>query len=142
MSTVTRPELSEKNRWWIGKHRYYELRHFCLQYPEWISAVKEIDGLSATSSGRSERINPGRTGDPTAVMAEARMRFSDRIALIESAAYDACDHQFWYTILVQAVTEGISYEVMEAKLGIMPIARGEWYDLYRKFFWVLDKRRD
>lgn len=35
MSTVLRAELSRKNRYWISKHRYYELKHFCLQYPEW-----------------------------------------------------------------------------------------------------------
>lgn len=27
MATEIRPELSEKNPYWIGKHRYYELKH-------------------------------------------------------------------------------------------------------------------
>lgn len=35
MATTIRPELSEKNPYWIEKHRYYELKHFCLQYPIW-----------------------------------------------------------------------------------------------------------
>lgn len=30
MATEIRPELSEKNPYWIGKHRYYELKHFCI----------------------------------------------------------------------------------------------------------------
>ena len=30
MSTVIRPEISEKNKYWISKHRYYELKHLCL----------------------------------------------------------------------------------------------------------------
>ena len=38
MATEIRPELSEKNPYWIGKHRYYELKHFCLQYPIWKKA--------------------------------------------------------------------------------------------------------
>lgn len=33
MGTTLRAELSEKNPYWIEKHRYYELKHFCLQYP-------------------------------------------------------------------------------------------------------------
>lgn len=33
MRNDMRPELSQKNPYWIGKHRYYELKHFCLQYP-------------------------------------------------------------------------------------------------------------
>lgn len=35
MGTTIRPELSEKNPYWIERHRYYELKHFCLQYPIW-----------------------------------------------------------------------------------------------------------
>lgn len=35
MATVLRSELSPKNKYYIAKHRYYELKHFCLQYPEW-----------------------------------------------------------------------------------------------------------
>lgn len=31
MSTTIRPELSEKNQYWLDKHRYYELKHFCLK---------------------------------------------------------------------------------------------------------------
>lgn len=33
MANDIRPEVSQKNPYWIGKHRYYELKHFCLQYP-------------------------------------------------------------------------------------------------------------
>ena len=35
MATVIRPEISEKSKYYIDKHRYYELKHFCLQYKEW-----------------------------------------------------------------------------------------------------------
>ena len=46
MATEIRPELSEKNPYWIGKHRYYELKHFCLQYPIWKKAYNALLGLS------------------------------------------------------------------------------------------------
>ena len=35
MSTVIRPELSKNNEYWIPRQRFYELKHFCLQYPSW-----------------------------------------------------------------------------------------------------------
>ncbi len=35
MATTIRPEISPYSRWHISKHRYYELKHFCLQYHEW-----------------------------------------------------------------------------------------------------------
>ena len=46
MGTTIRPELSEKNPYWIEKHRYYELKHFCLQYPIWKKAYLALDGLA------------------------------------------------------------------------------------------------
>lgn len=39
-------ELSKRNPYWIEKHRYYELRHFCLQYPIWKSSYNSLYGLS------------------------------------------------------------------------------------------------
>ena len=49
MGTTIRPELSEKNPYWIEKHRYYELKHFCLQYPIWRKAYSVLDGYSTTN---------------------------------------------------------------------------------------------
>lgn len=40
------PELSEKNPYWIERHRYYELKHFCLQHPLWKKEYDMIDGAS------------------------------------------------------------------------------------------------
>ena len=46
MGTTLRAELSEKNPYWIEKHRYYELKHFCLQYPIWKKAYTALDGTN------------------------------------------------------------------------------------------------
>ena len=32
---MIRPEISMKNKYYINKHRHYELKHFCLQYSIW-----------------------------------------------------------------------------------------------------------
>jgi hypothetical protein len=45
MSTSIRPEVSDKNEYWIDKHRYYELKHFCLQYPLWKKCYNDLDGI-------------------------------------------------------------------------------------------------
>lgn len=142
MGTSTRPELSESNKWWISKHRYYELRHFCLQYPEWHQQIKDLDGLPSRSVSERELVNEGRTSDPTAYYAAVREELLRKIELVDKAAFEASGHQFWHTILVDAVTLGASYDMLEAQKGIMPVSRNEWYIVYRKFFWFLDKLRD
>ena len=35
MATTIRAQISQKNKYYIDKHRHYELKHFCLQYPSW-----------------------------------------------------------------------------------------------------------
>lgn len=50
MGNIIRAEVSENNPYWIEKHRYYELKHFCLQYPIWKRNYVSLDGLSSRSS--------------------------------------------------------------------------------------------
>ena len=57
-------ELSKRNPYWIEKHRYYELRHFCLQYPIWKSSYNSLYGLSkhihisdVTNSSKTKNIS-------------------------------------------------------------------------------------
>ena len=46
MATILRPELSPKNKYHIDKHRYYEHKHFCLQYTEWKKSYSTFDDTS------------------------------------------------------------------------------------------------
>ena len=50
MATVLRSELSPKNKYYIDKHRYYELKHFCLQYTEWKKSYSAFDDTSLSLS--------------------------------------------------------------------------------------------
>ena len=37
--------VSKKNKYWISRHRYLELVHFCAQYDEWIRIRNDLMGL-------------------------------------------------------------------------------------------------
>lgn len=49
MGTTIRPEVSVKNKYWIDKHRHYELKHFCLQYPRWKKLYIYLDNKTTIS---------------------------------------------------------------------------------------------
>lgn len=66
MATVLRPELSPKNKYHIDKHRYYELKHFCLQYPEWKKSYSAFDDTSLPLSMIEHTPTDNLPGDPTA----------------------------------------------------------------------------
>ena len=138
MGTNTRPELSERNRYYVEKHRYYELKHFCLQYSLWKRERAEIDGFRrdlSLSQAWSKRTEPG---DPTEEYAERLIFLSSLIALVETAAMSTDTILGPYILL--AVTEELSYEKLRARHNI-PCSRDIYYELYRKFFWLLDKAR-
>lgn len=138
MATLIRPELSERNKYWISKHRHYELKHFCLQYPEWKMRYYEL----ATLSKREFRAAPSRTGnhsDPIFRIVEKRDFYSRRIRMLEQTAMEADPDLAKY--LLKAVTESLSYNQLKTRLDI-PCGRDMYYDRYRKFFWILDKKRD
>ena len=139
MGTEIRPELSDKNPYWIGKHRYYELKHFCLQYPIWKKAYAALDGLSKRPQDLEVFVKSGQlTSDPTGRCAESRLFFADRMELVEQAAIDASPDLYPY--ILRAVTEGLSYNSLKMQYDI-PCCREVYYDCYRRFFWLLSRKR-
>jgi hypothetical protein len=68
MGTDIRAEVSTKNRYWIDKHRYYELKHFCLQYPQWKKMYASLDGLPNHSSTTVSFEKSGSVSSPRAVI--------------------------------------------------------------------------
>jgi hypothetical protein len=79
-----------------------------------------------------------KISDPTAKCAEAREYYSSRIQMIENAAY-AADAELSSYIL-KGVTEELSYDCLKAKLDI-PCCKDTYYNLYRRFFWILNNAR-
>lgn len=138
MSTKIRAELSKRNPYWIEKHRYYELKHFCMQYPIWKKLIVMIDGYSSHSIEAVKNTVQQYHGDYTADRALIRAFYSERIGMIERAA-ERTDSVIGRYIL-KGVTEGVSYEVLKTRLEI-PCCKDVYYELYRKFFWLLSQER-
>lgn len=139
MSTVIRPQISEKNKYWINKHRHYELKHFCLQYPTWKKLY--LDALESTLSAAAiERTsNTNIPSDITSKYATKTAYYSEKIAMIEKAAMEADSDLYSY--ILKAVTEGLSYTYLRTQMNI-PCGKDLYYDRYRRFFWILSNSRD
>lgn len=138
MATVIRAKISEKNKYWIDKHRYYELKHFCLQYGEWRKAYASCcEAMVFTSKFENFPLD-NIPNDLTAKYASKRARYGEWIKMIENAAKEADD--YLYSYILRAVTEGLSYTYLKTKLNI-PCGRDMYYDRYRKFFWLLSEAR-
>lgn len=138
MSEKIRPELSEKNPYWLSRHRFYELKHFCLQYPVWKKAYNGLSGLSKRPDELNTFFKTNQLGDPTARCGMAMAHFSERMEMVERSAQEA-DPELAAFIL-KGVTEGLSYDTLKTGSDI-PCSRDVYYDRYRKFFSILSKKR-
>lgn len=138
MGTNIRATLSPNNKYWIDKHRYYELKHFCLQYPQWRKFYKAIDGLILPAVVMDETPRSKSVSDFTAKQAVAKAYYADKIEMVEKAAVQADKDLASY--ILKAVTEGLSYTYLKSKLEI-PCGKDMYYDRYRKFFWILSELR-
>ena len=131
--TEIRTELSKKNEFYIGKYRYLELKYFCLQYPSWKRIANSLDGLSKSPEYLALIKSTGH-GDPTAKCVQAKMLFTTKMELVNRAVKETDDIMSNYILL--GVTENLTYDKIKARLNI-PCCRGEYYKLYRKFFYIL-----
>ena len=138
MSTRIRPELSLKNKYHIDKHRHYELKHFCLQYPEWKRAYTAFDDEGIPLSMIERVPTSNLPGDPTAKRAMMKSHYAEKMRLVEKAAMEA--DRYLSDYILKAVTENLSYTYLKSKLEI-PCGKDMYYDRYRRFFWILSESR-
>lgn len=138
MGTDIRPVVSEKRSHALEKHRYYELVHFCRQYDYWHKALLDLSYYQSPKFDRPLSDLKANLS-MTERLAYQRMYYTNKIELIDSVAREA--GPFVLPYLMECVTKGTSYARLNARLN-MPCSRGEFYQAYRKFFWILHKRKD
>ena len=126
MSTTVRPEISKHNEMHISKHRYYELKHFCMQYPEWQKKCRYFKTSSVID------INAVPLDDDWIV-------YKDQIDLVDTCIREAAD-EWLRPFLKCSVIFGESYTKLKTGRNI-PCCKETFYAAYRKFFYILSKRR-
>ena len=132
-----RAEVSEKNLFWIEKHRYLELRQFCLQYPTWQRAKAALIVRSGNPGSIAK--TEGTADSSVEKIFYAICMYDYLIGKVEQAV-SYCE-PWAQKYVLKGVTEGCSYETMNAQ-DRLPCCRALYYKEYRKFFYALNKIRD
>lgn len=131
-----KPELSPKNKYWLPKHRYYELRHFCLQYPEWKKLYFSLDYQLVKIPGGVFREKFLKR--PVESLSILKDELKSNMRLVERVCKDADPALAPY--IFRAVTEGKTYTQLQMTYAI-PCGKDMFYDRYRRFFWLLSGER-
>ena len=138
MSTDIRPEISKQSPYWISRHRFYELKHFCLQYKEWKEDLQVISCCGRNPLDGQEHSRSGSISDPVFDCVLKRELLSDHVDMVNKAA-KACSDEIGNYIF-KGVTEGLSWEQQFLQNGI-PCGKDMYYEAFRRFFWVLSRMR-
>ena len=137
MSTTVRPEVSKKSDYYISKERYYELKHFVKQYPEWERWVMEHMCTLASIASFEESLLTANISDPTGDLVAKRDLYFRKMDVINRCAIKAVERD-WAADLIRNVVNDISYE--KSKFTEL-MSDYEYRKCYRRFFWLLDKER-
>ena len=145
MGTDIRNQISEDSKYFLPKHRYLELRHFCAQYYFWIAKKEVLTNQALETYTPTGYHNSSKYADKTAEIAIKIASLSNRINLIDRISCEADPVLGHY--IFRAVTEELTYEALNRDLERhneppMNCGRNVFYSTYRKFFWLLDKERD
>lgn len=133
-----KPELSKDNKYWIPKHRYYELKHYCLQYPDWKTLYFELEYTLKAHENQEVHTNELKRLDEE--FAVKRLMLFNAMWNVESCVKDCTDVEVLQSYILKAVTEGLPYSQLKAKYDV-PCGQDMYYDIYRKFFWLLSRKR-
>lgn len=134
---MEKPELSKKSKYWIPRHRYYELKHFCLQYPLWKKHLAIISDWPncIPEELRVKHHTPQR---PTETIIFKKMQLKTNMDMVETVANQVDPVIGPY--IFRGVTEGRTYENLRTNFNI-PCNRSEYYEMYREFFYLLSEAR-
>lgn len=138
MVTKFKPIVSAGNPSYISKHRYYELKHFCLQYPEWKAKYRDLQSYIYTKSVVKTCKDDGMVTTNLDSIGIELSYISKNIDLIEQTCDEVDSTIARYLLL--AITEERTYSNLKTVYDI-PCGREYFYVRYRKFFYILDKKR-
>ena len=116
----------------IPKARYMELLYFCQQYPEWEDEYKELHGVTASKIAQGVQIKG--VSNPTAWRAEKAIAPLEKMKLVEQTAIEASAD------LHQQIVKNVCYQ-MPYEFLKPPCGRRQFYELRRRFFYLLSKKR-
>ena len=139
MGTTIRTSISESSTYYISKDRYLELKHFCLQYKDWLDLSNK---LTSDAYGTGHSFDGMPHGDdisnPTEKIAIAKSQYTKNMQMVEDAAKEAGGPISEFIFM--AVTKDLAYPCLRTMYDI-PCGKNYYYERYRKFFWILSQMR-
>ena len=146
MGTNYRAKISPKNKYWISKHRFYEIEHHCLQYKEWEDEYLALSTQGVSGVDYDGMPHGTNVGDPTASAGARLAVLKQKMDLVEETVREIDNEivkkgnkTIFNHLLVAVTNEGISYNYLDMVMGI-PVGEKTYYAARRKFYWLMSQK--
>ncbi len=130
-------DLKLSKEYSISRHRYRELKEFCLQYEEKKAELQQI--YTSTSVTPEIAVMGGIPGKPTEQKAMRAAKLKEEIELIDNCIEEACEGAVG---LIKTLRKSVLDDYKFYELGDVPCGRNLFYKYRRKFFFILDKEKN
>lgn len=138
MSTRYRAKISKKNKYWISKHRYYEIAHHCMQYKEWKDEYDVLDKQGVKGLDFDGMPHGTDVGNPTEAIGLRKVILKNKIDTLEETLRE-CEPDMYKYLLVAVTNEGISYNYLRMVMGFKANEKA-YYRERRKFYWLMSQK--
>lgn len=148
MGTNYRAKISKKNKYWISKHRFYEIEHHCLQYKEWEDEYKTLKKQGVKGVEYDGMPHGTNAGNPTMNVGMRMAELSSKMDLVKDTVAE-CDEEIkekegeensiYNHLLVAVTNEGISYNYLNMVMHIR-VSEKVYYAARRKFYWLMSQK--
>ena len=139
MGTNYRAEISKKNKYWISKHRFYEISHHCLQYNEWKDEYTTLSRQGISGVEYDGMPHGSDVGNPTEHAGIRLAELKTKMETIERTAEET-DPVLAKYILKAVTNEDVTFNYLKQFMDI-PCEKDMYYDRRRKFYWLMSKKK-
>lgn len=137
-------KTGKKDEFEITKHEFYTAVHVAKLYPSWVANRENLRNAAPPSQLTGMPGAPEKISDPTAERGEKAAQYTDKIVMVEQAAY-AADPELAPWLLVGITTEKATYDYMcvhdlifdGINLGIIPASKSTYCDRRRRCYYYL-----
>lgn len=119
----------------ISRERFLELKHKCLQYPEWIRNRNDCYELS---SAGADGMSKGSSGSTSVVerQADKARKYAELADMVERCLFEATDGN---AAIIPYLRKNICYGIPYISLSV-PCDKNKFTKYRHKFYYILDKK--
>ena len=128
--------LSEKNKYYLPKEDYLTAIHYALRYPMMLAELDDVRDTSTAIRYDKDKVQTSPSDSMIMNAAIKASQLSDKVKMIEDVI--AVTANGLDTYLKWGVCYGLKFNELKGK-G-MPLERTAYYEMRRKFYYILSQK--